>query len=240
MQVAQKLYEQISRLPDGTTFKYQQLNIEPPEFEAAAKAIERLVAKGSIRRISKGVFYKPKMSVFGELKPSESEILKLHLFDKGKRVAYITGTALYNKLGLTTQVPNDLKIASRVKRIKVSSGRVKASPVKSYVDVNDGNYELLGLLDALKDFKKIADLDKSSAIKILSTRLRALTPLQTRQILRYSLSYPPRVRAFLGALLESLQSSADLDDFRKSINPFSEFDYGIESIVPVAKKWRVK
>ena len=50
---------------------------------AAAKAIERLIAKGVAKRVSNGVFYKPKKSVFGELKPSEDELLKQYLFEKG-------------------------------------------------------------------------------------------------------------------------------------------------------------
>jgi len=137
MGVTQNIQKQISKLADGTTFKYEQLDIEPQEFSATAKAIERLIAKGVIKRVSTGVFYKPKKTVFGELKPNEEEILKPYLFEKGKRIAYITGTSLYNRLGLTTQVPKSIKIASRDKRITVSNGNVKASPVKSYVDVTD-------------------------------------------------------------------------------------------------------
>src|SRR5690606_17909009 len=105
MGVTQNIQNQISKLVDGNTFKYDQLTIEPQEFSAAAKAIERLIAKGVIKRVSPGVFYKPKKTVFGELKPNEEEILKPYLFEKGKRIAYITGTLLYNRLGLTTQVP---------------------------------------------------------------------------------------------------------------------------------------
>src|SRR5690606_6304205 len=157
MGVTQKIQKQISKLAEGTTFKYEQLSVEPQEFIAAAKAIERLITKGVIRRISTGVFYKPKKTVFGELKPNEEELLKPYLFEKGKRIAYITGTSLYNRLSLTTQIPKSIKIASRNKRITVSNGNVKASPVKSYVDVTDKNFYLLELLDALKDFKKIPD-----------------------------------------------------------------------------------
>src|SRR5690606_7490293 len=180
MGVTQNIRKKISTLADGTTFKYEQLDIEPQEFSATAKAIERLIAKGVIKRVSTGVFYKPKKTVFGELKPNEEEILKPYLFEKGKRIAYITGTSLYNRLGLTTQIPNSIKIASRDKRITVSNGKVKASPVKSYVDVTDKNFYLLELLDALKDFKKNPDLDKSSAIKILLTKLKELNPTETK------------------------------------------------------------
>lgn len=240
MGISQKIQKQISKLADGTTFKYEQLSVEPQELGAAAKAIERLIAKGVIKRVSTGVFYKPKKTVFGELKPNEEEILKPYLFDKGKRIAYITGTSLYNRMGLTTQIPQTIKISSRIKRITVANENVTATPVKSYVDVTDSNYYLLGLLDALKDFKQIPDLDKNSAIKILSKKLKELNPTQTKLLVKCSLAYPPRVRGFLGALLESIKTSADLTGLRKSLNPFSEYDFGIETILSTAKNWNVK
>ncbi len=240
MGVTQNIQKQVSRLAEGTTFKYEQLSVEPQEFVAAAKAIERLIAKGIIKRVSTGVFYKPKKTVFGELKPNEEELLKSYLFDKGKRIAYITGTSLYNRIGLTTQIPKSIKISSRIKRINVSSGNIKATPVKSYVDVTDNNFYLLELLDALKDFKQIPDLDKSSAIKILSKKLKELNPSETKLLVKCSLAYPPRVRGFLGALLEKIKTSADLTELKKSLNPLSEYDYGIESILSTAKNWNVK
>lgn len=240
MKISQKIQKQISKLAEGTTFKYEQLSIEPAEFIATAKAIERLIAKGIIKRATTGVFYKPKKTVFGELKPNEDELLKPYLFEKGKRIAYITGTALYNHLGLTTQIPKCIKIGSRIKRITISNGSVKATPVKSYVDVTDSNFYLLELLDVLKDFNQIPDLDKSSAIKIITKKLRALNLNETKLLVKYSLAYPPRVRGFLGALLEKINTSADLQELRKSLNPFSKYDYTVGSVLSTAKNWNVK
>jgi len=76
MRIIQNIKMQISKLADGTTFKYEQLAVEPQEYIAAAKVIERLISTGVINRISTGMFYKPRNTVFGELKPNEDEILK--------------------------------------------------------------------------------------------------------------------------------------------------------------------
>lgn len=241
MGVTQKIQKQISKLADGTTFKYEQLDIEPQEFSATAKAIERLITKGIIKRVSTGVFYKPKKTVFGELKPNEEEILKPYLFEKGKRIAYITGTSLYNRLGLTTQIPKSIKISSRDKRITVSNGNIKASPVKSYVDVTDKNFYLLEVLDALRDFKKIPDLDKNSAIKILTNKLKELSTIETKLLIKCGLAYPPRVRSLLGALLENIKPESDLSALKTSLNPLSEYEYGIsEKKLPTVKNWNIK
>ena len=242
MKVAQKIENKIKTLKEGTTFKYQQLSIESNEYSAAAKAIERLIEKGIIKRVSTGVFYKPKQTIFGELKPNEEELLKPYLFQNNKRIAYITGVSLYNRMGLTTQVPRNIKIASRDKRITVSVGNIKGNPVKSYVDVTDKNFSLLETLDALKDFKKIPDLDKNSGIKIISNQLKKLNTKEIKQLIDYALSYPPRVRAFLGALLEQINFFIDseLKTLIKSLNPLSEYNYGIDKkIQPTITNWNI-
>lgn len=240
MGITQNIQKKINELTEGTTFKYEQLPIGPSDFIAAAKAIERLIAKGVIKRVSPGVFYKPQKTVFGELKPAEEELLKPYLFEKGKRIAYITGTSLYNRLGLTTQIPRSIKIASRDKRITISTSNVKATPVKSCVDVTENNFHLLQLLDAIKDFKKIPDLDKKSAIKIISQRLSELNSNEITLLIKCGLAYPPRVRSLLGALLENINKSTESTALKQSLNPFSEYDYGIKDLLQTAKNWNIK
>jgi hypothetical protein len=241
MNVSQKIEKQISKLEDGTTFRYQQLSIESNEYGAAAKAIERLIEKEIIKRVSTGVFYKPKQTIFGELKPNEEELLKPYLFQNNKRIAYITGVSLYNRMGLTTQVPKVIKIASRDKRITISVGNIKGSPVKSYVDVTDKNFYLLEILDVLKDFKKIPDLDKRSGVKIISNQLKSLNPKETKELIVCALPYPPRVRALLGALLENISTEVDLKKLKVSLNPLSEYDFGIvKETLPTITNWNIK
>lgn len=241
MKIAQKIEKQINKIKEGTTFKYQQLSIESNEYSAATKAIERLIEKGIIKRVSTGVFYKPKQTIFGELKPNEEELLKPYLFQSNKRIAYITGISLYNRMGLTTQVPRNIKIASRDKRITVSVGNIKGNPVKSYVDVTNKNFYLLEILDVLKDFKKIPDLDKKSGIKIISNQLKKLNTKEIKQLIDCALSYPPRVRAFLGSLLEQIDFFIELKTLKKSLNPLSEYNYGIEKkTLPTITNWNIK
>ncbi len=240
MKVAEKIEKRIKRMPEGTTFKYRQLNITASEYSAAAKAIERLIAKKVIKRISTGIFYKPKKTVFGELRPGESEIIKPYLFEQGKRVAYITGTALYNNLGLTTQVPKIIKIASRSKRITINTGSLKAKPVKSYVDVTKDNFQLLEILDILKDFVKIPDMDKEVGIKFLLNKLKDLSEKDGARIIKYALQYPPRTRAFLGALLNELNNQEN-KTIKQSLNPLTNYELGInDKLLSTAPNWNIK
>ncbi len=241
MNIAKKIEERIKIIEKGNAFTYRDLAIKKEEYSAASKTIERLIKKEKIKRISTGVFYKPKQTIFGELKPDEEKIITPYLYKNGKRVAYVTGLLLYNRMGLTTQIPNEISIASREKRIYISKGNIKASAVKSYVEVTDENYKHLELIDAIKDFKKIPDLDKKSAITILSNIIFKLNNKQKKELMKIALAYPPRVRAFLGALLESIDSDINTKNLDDSLNPLSEYRLGItKEILPTIKKWNIK
>jgi hypothetical protein len=241
MKVTDKIENQVNQFQEGTTFTYRQLDIEPSEFGAAAKAIERFLKKGLISRASTGLFYKPRKTVFGELKPNEEELLKPYLFEGNKRIAYITGTALYNKLGLTTQIPKIYKIASRSKRIDAQIGNIKIQDVKSYVDVTNDNFYLLEILDVLKDFKKIPDIDRDIAIRYIYNRINDFSESDQEKLIRIALKYPPRVRALLGAIFEFFKSTIKLDSLKKSINPLSVYNYGItQKQLPTIKYWNIE
>jgi hypothetical protein len=241
MRVARKIEKKILQLPEGTTFDYQTLMVERDEYTAATKALERLVKKETITRYSSGIFFKPKQTVFGTLKPNEQELLKTYLFENGKRIAYITGLSLYNRMGLTRQVPKTFKIACRDKRIFASVGSIKGKAVKSYVDVTDDNYNLLELLDAFKDFNRIPDLVANTAVLLLGNKLKGLTAKELDKIIKYALKYPPRARALLGAVLEAFIIDANATPLKNSLNPLSEYQYKIsEATLPSAQNWRLK
>jgi len=241
MTVSKRIGQRIQQLQTGTTFDYQTLMVEREEYAAATKALERLIKKEIIKRVTSGIFYKPKETVFGALKPNEEELLKTYLFENGKRIAYITGLSLYNRMGLTTQIPKIIKIACRDKRIYASVGTLKGKPVKSYIDVTDKNYYMLEILDAVKDFNQIPDLNVDSAILILTERLKKLIDKEISQIIQYALKYPPRTRALIGSILELMDNKINLKELKKSLNPLSEFEYNIkEGVLPNAKEWRIK
>lgn len=241
MNVTKKIQDKINRMRDGTTFKYQQLDIAKDEFSASAKAIERLRKKGTIKRVTPGVFYKPKKTVFGELRPRDEELIKTYLFKGTKRIAYITGTALYNRMGLTTQVPRIIKVASSGKRITVNTNTVIAKPIKSYVDVTNNNFILLQILDVLKDLNQIPDLDKKMAIKYLLNKVEKLSSKERALIIKYALKYPPRTRALLGALLSNINKKRDAVILLESLNPLTTYRLGIKKeILKTAPDWNIK
>ncbi|WP_077920528.1 DUF6088 family protein [Spirosoma sp. 209] len=239
--LAQTVARQIDQLPEATSFGYGQLAIGKRDYVATAKVLERLQKKGVITKLAKGIFYKPKKTIFGEKKPDEQQLLKPYLYQNGQRTAYITGDYLYNQLGLTTQVPVVMQIASRNRRVFVNNGAVKATAVKSYVDVTDDNYQMLGFLDAMKDLKQIPDVDLGNALAIFKSQISELTPAQRQMMIDYALAYPPRVRALLGAILMDLSMEQGINKLRDSLNPLTTFDLGIDdSLLASASDWKIR
>jgi hypothetical protein len=241
MKVAEQIRNKIKVIPESQPFGYADLDIAPSDFFSAAKALERLQKKGEIKKVSKGLFYKPEISVFGILPPDYNSILQNYMYEGNKRTGYVTGYELYNQLGLTTQMAFATKIATNRNRIKINVGWLRISSVKAYVEVTDENYSLLGILDALKDIKLIPDSSVSNALKILMFKIKRFPKKEIEDLMQYALQYPPRVRALLGAVIENIfKNEFDLSSLTKSLNPLTTFKLGIKNtILPTSHNWNI-
>lgn len=240
MKVSERILKKVEKMEEGRTFRYRDLGVNPEQYEAAIKALVRLEEKGVIKRLSKGLYYKAKQSVFGEIGPREEELLRPYLFDGNKRIAYITGISLYNRFGLTTQVPNIIKVASKEKRVFANIGTIRVKPVKSYVDVTNDNYRFLEILDVLKDFKKIPDLDKRMGINIILNLLEGVS--DKKRLIKIGLKYPARVRAFLGALLSVIYvEEKEIQKLKDSLNLVTVYPLGLnDEMLKGISSWRIK
>ena len=96
-------------------------------------------------------------------------------------------------MGLTTQIPKDIKVASKAKEVRTKIGSMNVRRVKGYVDVTNENYHFLEILDALKDFKQIPALNKKSAIDLLINTIISLKKSELPILVKYGNEYPPRV-----------------------------------------------
>jgi hypothetical protein len=63
----------IDRFPKGYVFTYSDLTTEVNKKEAVIKALNRMVASGKISKLSKGKYYKPENTPFGNLQPNQSQ-----------------------------------------------------------------------------------------------------------------------------------------------------------------------
>src|SRR5690606_1753205 len=146
------------------------------------------------------------------------------------------------RLGLTTQMAFTIKIASRGKRININRGAIKANAVKSYAEVTDSNYEVLGLLDAFKDIKEIPDTSVSQSVKRLEAIMKSLDSKQIVSMIKYALLDPSGVRALVGAILQNIgYKNKALDKLKESLKPLSTIKLGLkETELPTKNNWYIK
>ena len=101
--------------------------------EAVRKALERLVKKEELKRVTQGIYYRPEMNAtIGPLTPGMEAIAQAIALRDKARIVPASAYAL-NQLGLSTQVPLNLVyltdgVARKVKIGKRSITFKKASP----------------------------------------------------------------------------------------------------------------
>lgn len=201
---------------------------------AVATALSRLAREGELRRVGKGVYFRPRMTVIGPSLPAASGAVASSL----TAPVHPAGLSAANVLGLTTQNPARREYATpagnpptALQGSRVRTGRPAA---RATLQPEEG-----ALLELLRDRATTSDLRPEETVR----RLQALLGDHERfaRVARAAKDEPPRVRAMLGALGEL--TGADDRDVRKlrdSLNHLSRFDFGALAAMPNARSWQAK
>ncbi|SFU69200.1 hypothetical protein SAMN05216364_10695 [Porphyromonadaceae bacterium KHP3R9] len=230
----------IDRLPKGYVFTYADFITEVNQREAVIKALNRLVAAGKIAKLSKGRYYKPEITPFGNLMPDQTQVVKDLLEENGKTVGYLTGYSIYNSLGLTTQISNIIQIGKNEVRPAFKRGQYTISFIKQNNIITKENIPLLQILDAIRYIKKIPDTTISKSCERLSVILKNLSDSEISTLVRLALKYPPSARALLGTLLDTIQTDNITEPLYKSLNPITKYKLpGVKNLFPEADKWNI-
>ncbi|MEX2350245.1 MAG: DUF6088 family protein, partial [Flavobacteriaceae bacterium] len=221
-------------------FTYEDFTDTVNKKEAIIKALNRMAASGRITKLSKGKYYKPEKTVFGELKPNQSQNVKDLLEDDGKTIGYLTGYSIYNQLGLTTQVSNTIQIGKNEIRPTFKRGMYTIKFIRQKNTITKDNIPLLQLLDAMRYIKKIPDTTVASAAKRLLAILEKLTEKDKSTMVRLAMKYPPATRALLGALLDQLKNESLTEPLFNSLNPITTYKLrGIDKTLSTTAKWNI-
>jgi len=204
------------------------------------KALNRMVASGQLAKLSKGRYYQPENSPFGELPPSQYQVVKDLLERNGKTVGYLTGLSIYPELGLSTQVSHTIQIGKNDIRSPFNRGQYKIEFIKQKNTITLENIPLLRILDALRLIKKIPDTPEEVVCRRIREIVNGLPNKEQKRIVRLALNYPPATRAILGALLTDLGKIDHTEILQRSLNPLTTYKFPrISAILPQAKDWNI-
>ena len=231
----------IDRFAIGYVFTADDFRIEVANKNTVTKVLNNLAAAGQIRRLCKGRFYKPQMSKFGELPPDTYQTVKDLIEKNNKITGYLTGYSVFNKFGLTTQVPAMLQIATRKEKKPVIRGNYRIHFIIQQNTITKENVPVLQLLDCLRFFKSIPDAMPDDICRRLLFLFNQFAQEQINASKRLAVKYPPSTIALLGAILETNNENEDTTALYKTLNHQSSYKLDISNqILSNQKKWHIR
>lgn len=240
MKISDSIAVTIDRLPKGFVFTYADFITEVSQKEAVIKALNRLAFSGKITKLSKGKYYKPESSPFGNLIPFQYQIVKDLLEENGKVTGYLTGYSIYNQLNLTTQVSNTIQIGKNQIRPRFKRGSYTIAFIHQKNTITKENIPLLQLLDAIHYIKQIPDTTVEASCKRFLVILRALSEKELKALVRLAQKYAPATRALLGALLDHMQLNQFTNPLFRSLNPITKYKLsGVSKTLSTTVKWNI-
>ena len=124
-------------------------------FNNVKAILNRLTKENIIKTAYKGIYYIPIENIFGEIPLATRKIVKYkYLVDKlGNVNGYVTGATLFNQVGLTTQVPNVIDIATNECKNynKYTNNYLNTIIRKPKIEVTTENYKYLQLFDLIEN-----------------------------------------------------------------------------------------
>ena len=220
-------------------FTYRDLGL-PPEYSAnVIRKLNRMADTGVIQRLSKGRFYKPKQTMFGNLKPSQQEVVKDLLEKEGKIVGYLTGVSIFGQLGLTTQISNVIEIGVKGKKNNPRRGMYSIRFVQQANQISKNNIPLLQLLDSIKSIKHIPDSTPDSSYNRIREIMKSLDDKSIDSMVKLAMKYNPMTRAIVGAIIEDLFDEERARVLRDTLNPITVYKVGLTKRVLSTNNFRI-
>jgi hypothetical protein len=201
-----------------------------------AKTFTQLVKEGILQRVSKGHYYHPRPTRFGNSQPIVAEIPS----QLTTAPVYPAGINAANLLGFTTQNALDGTFATTANSLPTSwiGQRAKLYTRRPSTWVNLSTTEA-ALLDLLRSRGKWSDLSSTDSCDRLLQHFQVLERFE--KLVEIAHAEPPRVRAMLGAIGQELgYSEILLQQLRDQLNPYSQFEFGKFSSLYYAPEWKAK
>ena len=196
MTAVQKLEK---HLEEGRVYRRNELSQWSNAIDRHLKVLQ---AKGVLKKLSGGLYYKPKKTVFGAKPSPEKDLIKAFLKDQR---FLVTNFNLFNSLGLgTTQLYNETLVYNHKRHGQFNLGgrtftfkRINAFPAES-------SYEFL-FVDLLNNLTRLAE-DQSTILANLRKKIQNMSNKQKGKLARNVRHYGgARARKFFAASLNDTE-----------------------------------
>ena len=154
---------------------------------AVKVALHRLVKRGDLKRLARGIFAKPKYSkLVGEVLPT-TEAIALAIAKRDKARILPTGSYAMHVLGLTTQVPLRLVYLTDGSPRKITIGKRTIQFKKT----TPKNLALKGKISKLV-VQALKELGKANVTKNEIDKIQSLLKKEDRKLLKHDIALSPQ------------------------------------------------
>ena len=119
------------------------------------KMLERMTKSGELVRLAKGLYYKPKVTNYGVVPISDSEIINYYVKN---RSGMVIGYLLFNSKGITTQISKRVEILSN----HLAENKKQVANISvTRVDLNfdESLVAMIEFLEILQELNNIEDIN---------------------------------------------------------------------------------
>lgn len=238
MTIAKEIKTALERFEPGEVFRIQDFGVDSKNLPTLVRYLNRKVAKSELERLSKGRYFKPRNTRFGQIPPRIEEIIKDLLVKDGKITGYISGTPAFANFGLTTQISGDILIGSNNYRRPTHRGDYEIRFFLQRNEITEYVIPYLQLLDAIRLFREIPASTPVETISGITRIFSNMSESELKDLCRLALTYPNYVRALTGAILENIgRKSVELQD---SINGVTTYKLNIPlRALPTKSNWNI-
>lgn len=241
MVVSRLIENKIAGIEPIKVFTIEDLGFPMDWWENVRVKLGRMVKAGLIEKVGRGKYYRPKTSVFGNIEPLPDEMVKDLMYSNGVLSGYVTGYSVWNQMGLTSQISNMIIIGTSRRRDSLKRGKYDIRFIMQPNKITSDSIPLLQILDSLKLIKRIPDTTADQSVMIIKKYISELDENRLSSLVKLAMKYPPRVRASLGAILESIGNNQYLGKLKQSLNPTSTYALGLtESTDMNLNNWNIK
>ena len=193
---------------------YKEFNNKVSE-QAFYKTLERLSKSENLIHLTKGVYYRPKTTRFGNIPITEKEIASHYIRNqKGLLIGY----QMYNEKGITTQVGKKVEVLSTILEEDVKNIH-NVSVNRIEVELDEQTIPVIETLEILQEYNKIEDINKRALVMYMEKFSKIYSEQAIKRVLSKR-KYKKSTIAFMQAFLKYFQIENSLEDY---LSPLSTY-----------------
>lgn len=204
--IKNQVLKKIDSMDTGKIFTIRELSdSHSKNSKSIYYAINIAIADKKIEKLSRGKYFKPKKTKYGSLKPKDNDVIKYvinEIYTKTKSKPFFASNTIYQKLGLTTQISNEIFIVCNVsKNSQVKLKNLKINLISYQGKWNKKDVKYLEYLYALEHIRDIPDTSSNDAIKILNKHIENYKTQDIVNLVRVSENYSNFTKYLLSIIL---------------------------------------